>query len=148
MQFLKQDLTKLRVKGPILIAHGVNCQRVMGSGVALAFCTKWPSVKTEYLRHLPQELGDVGFVIVDEHITVANCWTQITYGRTGVHARTDAIECCMGKCAVAARTLDTSTIYIPRIGCGLGGLNWDRDVEPLLVELEERCDVEFIVCDL
>lgn len=148
MQFIKQDLTELQLEGDILIAHGVNCQNVMGSGVAKALYTKWPEVKTRYHEHQPQILGDVGFVLVDAHITVANCWTQITYGRTGVHAKPDAIQCCMGRCAVAARTLGTSTIYIPRIGCGLGGLDWDRDVEPLLLQLEESCAVEFIVCDL
>lgn len=32
------------------ICHQVNCQNVMGSGVAKAIFTKWPEVKTEYHR--------------------------------------------------------------------------------------------------
>ena len=33
------------------IVHQVNCQNVMGSGVAKAIYTKWPEVKIEYHKY-------------------------------------------------------------------------------------------------
>lgn len=33
-----------------IVVHGVNCQGVMGSGVALAIRTKWPQIFESYKK--------------------------------------------------------------------------------------------------
>ena len=48
MDFIQKDITTERHG---LIIHGVNCQGVMGSGVALAIRNKWPVVYDEYKKH-------------------------------------------------------------------------------------------------
>ena len=45
--------------------------------------------------------------------------------------------------------LMTYPVYIPRIGCGLGGLNWDKDVEPIMKGLDDDYKrIHIFVCDL
>jgi hypothetical protein len=48
--------------------------------------------------------------------------------------------------------LEIHEVHIPRIGCGLGGLDWDLEVEPMLLEVEETLarthPVTFVVCDV
>ena len=43
MKYIVQDITT--VEPPGIIAHGVNCQNIMGSGVAKALFQKWPLVR-------------------------------------------------------------------------------------------------------
>ena len=123
----------LTAKG--LILHGVNCQGVMGSGVALAIKNKWPEVFEAYVHYVrrcggPENadsyIGRVQFVgTKDEDVVVANCFTQDRYGRDGKkYASYDAVDSCMQRvCEYIVRFPD-GTINFPLIGCGLGGLHW------------------------
>lgn len=144
MQFVKQDITT--VEGPAIIAHGVNCQRVMGSGVAKALYTKWPTVRSEYMNRESQKLGDIQCVVVGDGIIVVNCFTQQYYGRIRAHryASAIAVERCLAEVAGGF----PGAIHIPRIGCGLGGLNWEQDVLPILEGIELVSETEFIIHDL
>lgn len=143
MQFVQQDITT--VEGPAIIAHGVNCQRVMGSGVARALYLKWPFVRSAYLAKGSQKLGDVQYLPVGEGVIVANCFTQQYYGRGGRrYASLPSIEVCLQD---VAETFP-GTIHIPRIGCGLGGLDWEKEVLPALENIERVFGVEFIIHDL
>ena len=129
-----------------IIMHGVNCQRAMGSGVALALMTKWPKVRSDYMTIAKKDMipGMIQVVTVEEHISVINCFTQKFYGRTkGVrYANPAAIEQCF-KLVVAAneeyekyaeehKLLKSKVeLYMPRIGCNLGGLTWN-EVGPIV----------------
>jgi O-acetyl-ADP-ribose deacetylase (regulator of RNase III) len=150
MIIIKQDITT--VKGPALIAHGVNCQKAMGSGVARALFEKWPGVRTQYIQHGSQQLGDVQFVVPEggEYV-IANCFTQVSYGRDPNmrYANPASILCTLLRTALFARQcLNLDRVHIPRIGCGLGGLDWSQDVEPLIHQIEARIGIDFVVCDL
>ncbi len=144
MQFVQQDITT--VEGPAIIAHGVNCQRVMGSGVARALYLKWPFVRSAYLAKGSQKLGDVQYLPVGEGVIVANCFTQQYYGRIRAHRYASAIA--VEQCLVDVARMFPGIIHIPRIGCGLGGLNWERDVLPTLEGIELVSETEFIIHDL
>ena len=48
IEYIKGDIRDTDCK---VIAHGVNCQGVMGSGVAKALYEKWPEVKKSYLKY-------------------------------------------------------------------------------------------------
>ena len=94
------------------------------------------------------ELGDIQVVDVEQGLKVVNCFTQGDYGSDGrVYADSRSIRLCLVR-VVTGRDLLMSVglevdIYMPRIGCGLGGLNWGRSVLPLL----ESFDVDFTICD-
>lgn len=116
-----------------LIIHGVNCQRVMGAGVALAIKKKWPEVYTKYMfrKQGRESLGSFQPVRIDTGLYVANCWTQEYYGNDGkVYADIDAVSVVLQK-AFEFCNLSGLELKSPMIGCGLGGLSWEDDVYPL-----------------
>ena len=131
------DITEVKTG---TIAHGVNCQMRMGSGVAKALYKKWPIVKESYLNMKKPELGQVQIFWVDwgSKLAVANCFTQEFYGSDGgVYADLDAIR----KCLTIVATYHKE-IHVPMIGCGLGGLEVD-DVIKIIKEVEEDKGAEF-----
>ncbi len=151
MRYEQKDITT--VESPGLIAHGVNCQNAMGSGVARALYTQWPKVKSEYHQRGSMILGDTQFVEVEPGLVVANCFTQEYYGRDGRYASLRAVRESLEDAAkYALDELALNEVHMPRIGCGLGGLDWDEEVEPMLIELEETLarthPVTFVVCDV
>ncbi len=150
MRYEKRNITT--VQAPGLIAHGVNCQNAMGSGVAKALFTKWPEVKSEYHREFDyMVLGDVQFVVVEPGLIVANCFTQEFYGRDFGRRYADprAVRACLEEVAFYSRNeWGLEEIHIPRIGCGLGGLDWEDDVVPSLEKIEKDWPLHFVVCDV
>jgi len=149
MEYEQKDITT--VEAPGIIAHGVNCQNVMGSGVARALYTEWPVVKREYHKFPNKMLGEVQFVVIEPGLIVANCFTQEFYGRDFGKRYADprAVRECLEQVAEYGRTeWGLSEIHIPRIGCGLGGLDWEEDVVPSLVLIEQEWPVTFVVCDV
>lgn len=140
IEYRKMDITTVEHG---IIAHGVNCQRRMGSGVALAIRMKFPKAYYSYMDNLHPTLGAVNFAPIDQDLVVANCYTQDRYGRDGkVYASLSAIRNCL-ETIVYMRLDEGAPVYMPRIGCGLGGLKWE-DVERII----PQTDIKFIVCEL
>ena len=156
MKIIRKDITT--IQAPALIAHGVNTQNAMGSGVARALYMKWPVVKAEYhsafksrsSKLFDPQLGSVQFVEVEPGLVVANCFTQQRYGRGGErYASTQAIHEALWKVGDHAYyTQDLRIGHTPRSGAGLGGLDWEDDVVPVLEVVEDTTFVEFVVCDI
>jgi len=150
MNIITKDITT--VSSPAIIIHGVNCQRTMQSGVAKALYTKWPHVKDSYMSFAKEDmkLGMTSSVQVRNKLYVMNCWTQQEYGYDqGIYADSHAIKECLESTAVFCAESNIRQIYSPRMGCGLGGLNWENDVQPILVKFERYYpNINITICDL
>lgn len=135
------------------IAHGVNCQNVMGSGVAKAIYTKYPDVKKKYhllhnelfpetINQTHELLGIVQPVICSEIRTVFNCFTQNYYGRDGrLYVSYPAISECFKHLTELADIMGFEEIAIPRIGCGLAGGDWELVKDLINRAAGDRLDV-------
>lgn len=148
------------VKGNLLdaveniIAHQVNCQKKMNSGVAKAIREKYPEVFEEYLKTKPQ-LGNVGFVIVanDNYtkIIVANMYAQDMYGYDGKqYTDYDAFrKCCksiVNECRLTKCMGQKLSVAMPyKIASDRGGADWDKIMDILL---EEFTDVDLTLYKL
>lgn len=139
MKIINKDITTLK-KGVLL--QQVNCQNVMGSGVAKAIYLKWPIVKEEYHKFSQNKnpnglLGLIQEIKINEDLLVVNSFTQLTYGRIGKHTNEDLLIRNIKK---ITDKYSNKTIVIPYlIGCGLGGGDWDyifkniKDINNLLI---------------
>jgi len=118
-----------------IIVHGVNCQGVMGAGVAQALRDKFPMIfdpyRNETLNHLGKPAELLGRCIVVEvapELYVVHAYVQENYGRDGrKYVSYDAIDKCFERFMQwrIGKGLEYLNIYFPAIGSGLGGGNWD-----------------------
>lgn len=124
------------IKGDLLksdcdyICHQVNCQGIMGSGIAKQIRDRYPEVYISYRSmcalYDPDEiLGFIDIVNLDARYNVINIFGQLNYGYDGKQytsydAFTNALK--MIKEWVPA---GMSIGFPKNIGCGLGGADWD-----------------------
>lgn len=126
-----------------VIAHGVNCQGVMGSGVAKAIREKYPKAYISYRKMCyAQEdsyklLGEVLYVEVAKNLAIANCFTQDFYGTNKRHVNYEAVAKCFSELHDQVAGFDQ--LNIPKIGAGLGGGDWN--VIESIIKSEYKSDV-------
>ena len=111
-------------QGPKALAHGCNCAGAMGKGIAKEFKRRWPKMFKEYRRRCAVGefyLGDV-FVWKENGWTIFNLGTQKTWT---TKANPNAIEQSLRRMLDLAKQMDVRQIDLPRIGAGLGGLDWE-----------------------
>jgi hypothetical protein len=120
-QILKKDI--LTVTDGIII-HGVNCQKVMGAGLARSIRSKYPCVFAKYVETKPK-LGFFDPIRINEDLWVGNCYTQDFFGRKdGVYVDYNALTHCLHQVKLFSEQLGLS-VHSPIIGSGLGGGNRD-----------------------
>ena len=151
------------------ICHQVNCQGRMGSGIAKQIKERWPIVYDGYVKAYKDRedeilrncggfeyapsvsetlLGHLQQIQVNDKQTVINMFAQQYYGYDGRrYTSYDAFWACLG--GIAASVPKGSKIGFPwKIGCGLGGANWQvistmicevlgNDYEVYIYQLEE-----------
>ena len=110
-----------------IICQQVNCQGVMGAGLAKVIKGEFPEVFDSYAKSFngkkPEDLyGKVGVVPVSQDLFVANIYSQLEYGRSGVYTNEDYLVRGIAK---VAQKYPALPVYVPKkIGCGLGGGSW------------------------
>ena len=137
------------------IAHCVNCQGKMNSGVARAIRNKWPKVFEKYRayweKHLhpmygktfdtSKFLGTVLPVVVNEKQTVLNVFGQNFYGYDGKqYVDYSAIRTAFSKIAKHLNEYtendENISLAIPyKMCCGLAGGNWSTIYDIIVDEL-------------
>lgn len=114
------------------IVNPVNCVGVMGKGLALQFKKNYPQNYLEYKKHCDSGSLEIGkcFSFFENNKLIVNFPTknhwkdQSTYSyiKLGLIALERHIE-----------HYKIESIAIPKLGCGLGGLNF-AIVKPMIVE--------------
>lgn len=133
------------------LAHGCNCVGAMGGGIAVEFKRNWPTMYAEYRRRcLTAEfnLGDVYTYTEPSHghgsVTIFNLATQIL---PGANANLYAIRLAVYTALEEAKALGITAIGIPRIGAGIGGLDWE-EVKVMLHDAADNHAVDLIIYTL
>ena len=137
IEYVQGDLLNVRDG---LILHGVNCQRRMNSGIAKQIRKKYPEVYENYMKSSSGSsmLGEFVPVPISPFLIVGNCYTQEFYGNDGkLYASLTAIEKSLTMAMLYCTLNDIYRISMPKIGAGLGGLNWE-DVEKVVNNVFEN----------
>lgn len=126
-----------------VICHQVNCQGVMGAGLAKQVRTKYPAVYTKYhwvCNHYDRYtlLGMVQLVEIAPKRYVANVFGQYKYGTEKRHTDYEALRCALSK---LGKKFAGSTIALPyNMGCNLGGGDW-QTVLSIIEDTLRDCQV-------
>ncbi len=128
------------------IGHGVNCRGAMGAGIALQFARRWPAMEREYRRRCWDGMLVLGSIHVwtDGTITIYNMATQRF---PGPNANLRAIRTSLALSLTDAEQKGISEIGIPRIGSGIGGLDW-LNVENAIRDVAQESNVKVVVMSL
>ncbi len=128
IRFVSGDLLD-NEHGARAIAHGCNCQGSMGAGVARGIMARYPAMYEEYRGRCKAEprrfnLGDCWLWKEDGQPWVFNLGTQEGYWRS--RASYEAIDASLRKMREQADAEGITSIAMPRIGVGYGGLSWKK----------------------
>jgi len=126
-----------------IIVHQVNCQGVMGCGIAKRLRDLYPIIYTKYKQH-EFKLGDVQFIQVNKIINkkllyICNLAGQDRYGRNKRHTDYKAVYKGL-KTINKWASKQKLPVYIPRnMGCINAGGNWNS-VLKLITKAFSTCE--------
>ncbi len=150
IDYITKDLTTVE-EGEGVIYHGCNCVGGYGSGVAGAIRRKWPSAYEAFKENGVGEdlLGQVDLLLYSGQPVIANSYTQIHCGNDGKrYANPEAISSTLFHVAEYAN-IEGYDIYMPMVGCGLGGLSWEDEVLPIVEKVSsEYPELNIHICDI
>jgi O-acetyl-ADP-ribose deacetylase (regulator of RNase III) len=141
MKNLKGDILDARHG---IICHQVNCQLIMGAGLAKQIRTKYPVVFGEYkkMKKLPpkRRLGQCQIVeVIPRELFVANLFGQFDFRPRGVvHTDYTALTKAMNELSMwhKEKCHPKFPIWIPyKIGCGLAGGDWNTVLDIISLQL-------------
>ncbi|PSL42847.1 O-acetyl-ADP-ribose deacetylase (regulator of RNase III) [Chitinophaga niastensis] len=106
-------------------AHGCNCTGAMGKGIAIQFKGRFPEMYKQYKELCRNETFKIGEVFLFDYGAgyVFNLGTQLTWK---TKAELKSVKSALQKMLGIAEELKIKEIALPKIGAGLGGLNWDE----------------------
>jgi len=120
-----KDITSIK-EG--IIVHQVNCVGVMGAGIALMIRDRWPKVYTEYKKWYLSgdlKLGNIQLINVEPNLYVCNLAGQYDIGVYERKTNYNAVREGFKKLRNLS-IFEEMSVFIPyKMGCRLGGGNWD-----------------------
>lgn len=142
IKLVSGDIFKARTE---VIVNPVNCVGVMGAGLAYAFKVRYPYCYIIYREECAKKKLKVGTIL--PIMVSTNLPTTVVCFPTKVHWRDRSSLTYIKDGLIALRKYivenNVKSISIPRIGCGLGGLDWN-DVSRLIFETLGNIDT----CDI
>lgn len=150
IKHIKCDIFK---SGAKIICHQVNCQGVMGGGVAKQVKDRYPSVFKVYKSLCdttsPESLiGYTSFVTTNENI-IANLFAQNDFGCDGnCYTNYDALYKCLNQVkSFTEENYKGETVAIPYLmSCYRGGGHWNV-VYKMIEEIFGDSDIEVLICE-
>jgi O-acetyl-ADP-ribose deacetylase (regulator of RNase III) len=139
------DLVKMSKKGDFdLIAHGCNCKKNMGAGIAKQIAGSYP-MAYEVDKNSTPRMGEISVCRDYDECTIVNAYTQLYPGKGGYGKDTKFHRYEAIRNAMININTDFPGMHIglPLIGCGLAGLQWSK-VKKIIKEELKGLDVTIV----
>lgn len=129
------------------IAHGVptDSQEGMGTGLAFKISSKWPDAQKHFKQFARSQRFQGGDMFV---VAPTKSRPGIIYIATQPdmdHASLSFLNRGLRKLARYSVKQRIESISLPRIGTGLGKLDWEEEVKPLLLKHLADLDTSFFI---
>ena len=131
-----------------IICHQVNCQGIMGSGVAAEVKKRYPKVFQKYRQEYLDgklNIGHVCFVTARQDQVIANMCGQDNFGYDGtMYTRYDALQKCLDEVeeyAIYEYDVKPVIAFPYKMSCHRGGGDWNV-VYKMIKDTFEDFDVE------
>jgi O-acetyl-ADP-ribose deacetylase (regulator of RNase III) len=127
-----------------ILCHGCNTKGKMFAGIAKEFHARYPKMFIEYQRLCRMNQFNLGDCFVYEAVDgrfIANLASQ---EYPGPDAREEAIVESLQKLFNKCKEMSCDVVAMPRIGCGIGGLDWSN-VKPVIEKLSDEFSINVLV---
>ena len=115
------------------LVNPVNTKGVMGKGLALAFKNKYPAHFANYQRACKSGEMTTEKVLAYQEINGPMIICLATKDDWRDSSKIEYVSAGLDDLVKQIKALGVRSIAIPKLGCGLGGLDWNK-VRPLIVE--------------
>jgi hypothetical protein len=121
------------------LAHCISADFALGAGIAKIFDNVY-NMRFKLYRNYDNYVYHGGDALLINNVfnlvTKQKCWHKPTY-----ESLKDSLE----TMKVIMELEDVTKLAMPKIGCGLDKLSWDR-VYDMICEVFEDTDVEIVIC--
>ena len=121
------------------LVNPVNTKGVMGKGLALAFKNKYPAHFENYKRACQNGEMTTEEVLAYQEINGPMIICLATKDDWRDSSKIEYVSAGLDNLVKQIETLGIRSVAIPKLGCGLGGLDWNK-VRPLIVEKMSSLD--------
>ena len=127
-----------------VLVNAVNTVGAMGKGIALKFKRKYPEMFTQYQAMCQQGEFGIGqlWLYKSPQKWVLNFPTKRDWRDK---SRIEYVETGLTQFVKTYEAESITSISFPRLGCGLGGLNWENEVRPLMEHYLNPLPIEVII---
>lgn len=125
------------------IINPVNCVGVMGKGLALQFKNLFPNNFLKYRQHCLNGNLTIGKLLVtsENNKKIINFPTKQDWRN---NSELEYIILGLQKLEIAIQKFNIKSIAFPKIGCGLGGLEWNVVLSEI-IKFSERISNDVII---
>ena len=126
------------------LVNTINCDGVMGAGIALEFGLRYPDMYEDYIRKCKDNEIHVGQVdyYKTNSITIINFPTKFHFK---FPSQIQWVEAGLQNFVDTYKYHNISSVAFPKLGTNKGGLDWNQ-VKPLMEKYLENLDIEVIIC--
>lgn len=126
------------------LVNPVNTVGVMGKGLALEFKKRFPEMFKSYrfyCTHMNYKIGEL--------MIYTGCKPAIINFPTKTHykmpSKIEYIEEGLKSFCSCYEERGIKSVAFPKLGCGLGGLNWEKEVKPLMEKYLQGLPIEVYI---
>lgn len=129
------------------IAQGVatGLQEGLGTGLALKISKIWPEQQKSFKKHARIHGFHGGDVFVANNLTGQPGIIYIATQPDMYHAELSYLNKGFKNLLKICNKNQIKSIALPKIGSGLGKLDWETQVKPLVKSIFENCQTEFVI---
>lgn len=126
-----------------VLVNPVNCQGISGAGLAKEFKQKFPrhvNIFEEFQKRSDKmKPGEVAHLYLETKPNIMFATTKDHWSNPSKLSWIEAIVIRVKYLIENAPNHPNplariSSVAIPKLGCGLGGLNWEQEVKPLMIK--------------
>lgn len=123
------------------LAHCISADFALGAGIAKTF-DKVYNMRFKLFRNYDNYEYTGGDALLVDNVfnlvTKQKCWHKPTY---------ESLRESLGMMAEQLDFIGATKLAMPKIGCGLDKLSWDKVYE-IICEVFEDTDIEIVICEL
>jgi O-acetyl-ADP-ribose deacetylase (regulator of RNase III) len=143
ISYIKGNLFTSNAK---VLVNTVNTVGVMGKGIAADFKKIYPEMFEEYKRLCEEGKLDIGklFLYKTSNKWILNFPTKKHWKNP---SKVEYIEKGLQTLVEQANKLQLTNIAMPKLGCGNGGLNWEKEVKPIVEKYLSKFPINIAIYD-